>query len=154
MIAEKALTKVLVKYSDFADAFSPDLASKLFKHIGINNHAIKLVDGCQQPPYGPIYSLGPVELETLKAYTEINLANGFIRPSKSPAGTPILFDRKSNNFLRLCVNYRDLNNLTIKNRYPIPLIEESLNRVERANWFTQLDFTNKYYRMRIREDNK
>ena len=92
LIAEEAPTKVPAEYSDFADVFSPDLASELPEHTGINDHAIKLVDGCQQPPYGPIYSLGPVELKTLKAYIETNLANGFIRPSKSPARAPILFD--------------------------------------------------------------
>ena len=97
--------KVLAEYSDFADVFSPDLTSELPEHIGINDHAIELVKGCQQPPYGPIYSLEPVELETLKAYIETNLANGFIRPSKSPAGAPILFDRKSDGSLRLCVGY-------------------------------------------------
>ena len=81
LIVEEALTKVSAEYSDFADVFSPDLASELPEHTGINNHAIELVEG-QQPPYGPIYSLEPVELETLKAYIETNLANGFIKPSK------------------------------------------------------------------------
>ena len=104
LIAEEAFTKVSAEYSDFADVFSPDLASELPEHTGINNHAIELVEG-QQPPYGPIYSLGPVELETLKAYIETNLANRFIRPSKSPAGAPILFDRKSDGSLRLCIDY-------------------------------------------------
>ena len=150
LIAKKAPTKVPAEYSDFADVFSPDLASELPEHTGINNHAIELVEG-QQPPYGPIYSLGPVELETLKAYIETNLANGFIRPSKSPAGAPILFDRKSDGSLRLCVNYRGFNNLTIKNRYPLPLIGESLDRLGRAKQFTQLDLTSAYHRMRIRE---
>ena len=114
LIAEEAPTKVPVEYADFADVFSPDLASELFEHTGINDHAIELVDG-QQPPYGPIYNPGPVELETLKAYIETYLANGFIRPSKSPAGAPILFDRKSDGSLRLCVWSR--NNLTMKKRY-------------------------------------
>ena len=91
LIAEKAPTKVFAKYSDFIDVFLINLASKLPKHTGINNHAIKLVDGYQQPPYGSIYSLGPVELETLKTYIETNLANGFIKSSKSPAGAPIPF---------------------------------------------------------------
>ena len=93
LIAKEASTKVPAKYLDFADVFSPDLASELPKYNGINDHAIELVDG-QQPPYSPIYSLRPVELETLKTYIETNLANGFIRPSKSPAGAPILFNRK------------------------------------------------------------
>ena len=104
LIAKEAPRKIPVEYSDFADVFSPDLAFELPEYIGINNHAIELVDG-QQPPYGPIYSLEPVELETLKAYIETNLANRFIRPSKSPAGAPILFERKSDGSLRLCVDY-------------------------------------------------
>ena len=76
-----------------------------------------------------------MELETLKAYIETNLANGFIRPSKSPAGTPILFDRKSDGSLHLCVDYQCLNNLTIKNQYPLPLIGELLGRLRRARRF-------------------
>ena len=153
MIAEEALTKVPAKYLNFADVFSPDLAFKLPKHIGINNHAIELVDG-QQPPYEPIYSLRPVELETLKAYIETNLANGFIRPSKSPAGTPILFEQKSDNSLWLCVKYWGINNLTIKTRYPLPLIGELLDRLGRARRFTQLDLTSAYHQMRIREEDE
>ena len=145
LIAEEAPTTVPAEYSDFADVFSPDLASELPEHTGINDHAIELVEGCQQPPYGPIYSLGPVELETLKAYIETNLANGFIRPSKSPAGAPILFDQKSDGSFQLCVDYRSLNHLTIKNRYLLPLIRESLDRLRRAKQFTQLDLTSAYH---------
>ena len=154
LIAEEAPTKVPAKYSDFADVFSPDLTSELPKHSWINNHAIELVESCQQAPYRPIYSLEPVELETLKAYIETNLANRFIRPSKSLTGALILFDQKSDDSFWLCVHYWDLNNLTIKNQYPLPLIGESLDRLQRARWFTQLDFTSAYYRMRIREGNK
>ncbi len=102
--ADEAPTKVLSEYADFADVFSPKLAAKFPEHTEINDHAIELVDD-RQPLYGPIYSLGPVELETLKAYIENNLASGFIMSSKSPVGAPILFDKKSNNSLRLCVDY-------------------------------------------------
>ena len=98
LIAKEAFTKISAKYSDFADVFSPDLVSKLPEHSGINEHAIELVDGSQQPSYGPIYSLQPVELETLKAYIKTNLANRFIKPSKFPARAPILFDRKLDGF--------------------------------------------------------
>ena len=148
LIAEKAFTKVSAEYLDFADVFSPDLASKLLKYIGIKNHAIELVNS-QQLPYGPIYSLRPVELKILKAYIETNLANGFIRLSKSSAGAPILFDRKSDSSLRLRINYRGLNNLTIKNRYPLPLIGKSLDKLKRAKQFTKLNLTNAYHWMRI-----
>ena len=150
LIAEEAPTKVFDKYSDFADVLSSDLAFELPKHIRINDHAIKQVKD-QKPIYEPIYSLGPVELEILKAYIKTNLANVFIRPSKSPAGAPILFDRKSDGSFRLCVDYQGLNNLTIKNRYPLPLIWELLDRLGRARRFTQLNLTIAYNRMRIRK---
>ena len=142
--------KIPTDYSDFSDVFSEEKALVLPEITDLNQHAIELQEG-QQPPYGPIYSLGPVELETLKTYIETNLANGFIRPSKSPAGAPILFVGKPDGSLRLCVDYRGLNNLTIKNRYPLPLIGESLDRLGRAKRFTQLDLTSAYHRMRIKE---
>ena len=120
------------------------------ERIELNEHAIDLEDG-KQPPYGPIYSLSPVELETLKIYIKTHLKTGFIWPSKSPAGAPILFNKKPNGSLRLCVDYQGLNNLTIKNRYPLPLIGELLDRLGRAKRFTQLDLTSAYHRMRIKE---
>ena len=86
------------EYLDYTDVFSPDSAAELPEHTGINDHPIDLIDD-KQPPYGPIYSLGPVELETLKTYIKTNLANGFIRPSKSPVGAPILFIRKKDGSL-------------------------------------------------------
>ena len=122
LVLAKEVT-VPAEYSDFADVFSKKTAKVLPKRIGINKHAIKLEDG-KQPPYWLIYSLSPVDLETLKTYIKTNLANDFIRPSKSPAGTPILFVYKSDGSLQLCVNYWNLNNLTIKNRGPLLLIGE------------------------------
>lgn len=92
-----------------------------------------------------------MELETLKTDIEKNLASGYIRRLKSPAGAPILFVRKDDGSLRLCVDYRSLNNLTIKNRYPLPLIGESLDCLGRAKRFTQLDLTNAYHCMKIQE---
>lgn len=88
---DKAPIKIFPEYIDFADVFSPDFAMELPKNSGINKYAIKLIEK-QQPPYGPIYSLGLVELEILKAYIEIHLKTRFIRSFKSDAGTPILFD--------------------------------------------------------------
>ncbi len=140
---DEAPTKVPSEYANFADVFLPKLAAELSEHTGINDHAIELVDDWQ-PPYGSIYSLGPMELETLKAYIENNLANGFIRPSKSPAGALIFFDKKPDGSLRLCIDSQGLNNLTIKNRYPLSLVEESLDRLDRARRFSQLDLTNAY----------
>ena len=101
---------------------------ELPENTGVNEHAIKLEEG-KQPPFGPIYNLGPVELETLKTYIEIYLANGFMQPSKSPTGTFILFDQKPDRSFRLCVDYKGLNNITIKNRYSLSLIGELLDRL-------------------------
>ena len=125
-MANEALTSIPPEYSDFANVFSLELASKLSKHTGINDHAIELVDD-QQPSYVPIYSLGPVELEILKTYIKTNLANGFIKFFKSLARASILFDKKSNGSFQICVDYQGLNNLTIKNRYLLPLVKESLD---------------------------
>ena len=86
-------TKVPPEYKDFADVFSFDLAIELLKNSGINKHAIKLQNS-KQSPFGPMDSLGPVELETLKTYIKTYLKTGFIQPSKSPAGAPILFNKK------------------------------------------------------------
>ncbi len=108
----------------------------------------------RQPPYGPIYSLGLVELDTLKAYIENNLASGFIRTFKSLAGATILFDKKPDGSLRLCLDYRGLNNLIIKNGYALALVGESLDRLGRAWRFTQLDLTNAYHQIRIKEDDE
>ena len=88
LIQDEASTKVPNKYEDYADVFSFDLAMELLKNIGINEHIIKLQDS-KQSLYGPIYSLGPMELETLKTYIETHLKTGFIQPSKSPAGASI-----------------------------------------------------------------
>ena len=114
------------KYLDFADVFLKKPAKILSERTGANKHAIAL-EQCKEPPYGPIYSLGPVELETFKTYIKTNLANGFMRVSKSPTSAPISFVRKPNGILRLCVNYQGLKNLTIKNWYPLPLISKSLS---------------------------
>ncbi len=151
--ADEASTKVLSEYADFADVFSPKLVIEFPEHAGINDHAIELVDDWQ-PPYGPIYSLGPVELEILKVYFENNLARGFIKPSKSPTGASIFFGKKLDGSLRLCVDYRGLNNLIIKNWYPLPLVGEWLDQLGRARYFTQHDLTNAYHQMRIREGNE
>ena len=114
LIQDKALTKVSLEYEDYINTFLFDLAIELSKNIGINKYAIELQDS-KQPPYRSIYSLGPVKLETLKTYIKTYLKTGFIQPSKSPADTFILFDKKPDNNFWLCVNYRGLNNFTIKN---------------------------------------
>ena len=150
LIFDETPIEVPAEYSDYSDVFLMENAAELPENTGMNEYTIELKKG-KQLPFGPIYNLGPVELEALKTYIETTLANDFIRPSKSPTGAPILFDRKPDGSFRLCVDYRGLSNITIKNQYPLPLIGESFNRLGRARRFTQLDLTNAYHRMRIRE---
>ena len=129
MKVDKALTKDLGKYIDFADVFLSKLAIKLLKHMRINNHAIKLVDNWQSS-YGSIYYLALIKLKTLKIYIKNNLVNNFIRLSKFFARRPIFFNKKPDKYLRLCVNYQYLNNLTIKNSYFLPLIVKLLDQLD------------------------
>ena len=93
-------------------------------------------------------------LETLKAYIETHLKTGFIQLFKSHTGVLILFDKKPDGSLRLYVNYQVLNNLIIKNRYPLPLIDKSLDYLSCIKHFTQLDFTSAYQWIRIQESDK
>ena len=136
--------------SDFADAFSEVKTLMLPERIEFNGHTIDLEDS-KHSPYGPIYNLGPVTLETLKTYIKTYLKTRFIQPSKSPAGAFILYDKKLDSSFRLGIDYRGHNKLKIKNRYPLSLIGELLNWLRRAKRFTQLDLTSAYHRMRIKE---
>ena len=126
LIAKKV--KISTKYSDFLDVFSEEKALILPKATELNEHAIELQKG-QQLPYRLIYSLGPVKLKTLKTYIKTNPANGFIWPSKSLAGALILFVGKLDGSLYLYIDYQGLNNLTIKNRYSLPLITKLLDQL-------------------------
>lgn len=135
---------ILEEYSDFANVFLEKSAVELLEHTCIKNHNINLGES-KQPPYEPIYSLGPVELEIFKTYIKTNLVNEFIRSFKSPIIALILFMRKLDRNLWLCINYRDYNNLTIKNKYLLPLIGELFNHLSQAKRITQLDLISAYY---------
>ena len=122
------------EYSDFSDIFPSDSVAELLKYTGINNHPINLLDN-KQLPYGPIYSLGPMELEILKTYIKANLASDFIRPSKFPAGILILFVQKKDGSLCLYIDYQGFNNVTIKNHYLLLLIGKLLDCLDCAKYF-------------------
>ena len=95
-----------------------------------------------------------MELETLKTYIKTHLKIGFIQPLKSPAIAPILFDKKPDGSFRLYVEYWGFNNLIIKNRYIPSLISKSLDCLDQAKRFTQLDLISAYHYMRIKEGDK
>ena len=89
------------------------------------------------------------ELLVLKKYLDDNLQKGFISSSSSLVASPVLFVKKPGRGLRLCVDYRALNALTIKNQYPLPLIRETFNRLFKARFFTKLDVIAAFNRIRM-----
>jgi Reverse transcriptase (RNA-dependent DNA polymerase)/RNase H-like domain found in reverse transcriptase len=105
----------------------------------------------RQVPQGPIYPMSEVELTTLCEFINEFLSKGFIQPSTSPAGAPILFAKKKDGGLRLCVNYRALNRITKKSRYALPLINELLNRLRHAMIYTKIDLCDSYYNIQVAE---
>jgi len=117
------------------------------------DHAIDLKYGAT-PPWGPIYPMSAYQLEELNKYLHKMLAEGKIVHSKSPAGAPILFVPKPDGRLQLCVDYRQLNKLTILNKYPLPLITELRERVASATIFTKLDLKDGYHLIRIKKGDK
>jgi transposase InsO family protein len=138
------------EYHTFLDLFDEAKSDQLPPHRPYD-HKIPLKDSSSTPPFSPMYSMSHNELETVRKYIEENLSKGFIRSSSSPAGAPILFVKKKDGSLRLCVDYRGLNEITVKNRYPLPLIQETLMQLQKAKWYTRLDARNAYNLLRIAE---
>ena len=132
----------------FWDVFSPKESSKLPPHRPYD-HEIRLVDG-KTPPFGPLYPMSREELTALKKWLEENLKKGFIQPSSSPAASPVLFVKKPGGGLRFCVDYRGLNNVSVKDRYPLPLIKESLNNLKGMNYFSKVDIISAFNMVRIK----
>lgn len=136
----------------YIDVFSIKAALELPVLEGAQ-HSIDLTPGTQ-PPFGPLYPLSDTQLAELRRYLEENLRLGRILPSTSSAGAPILFVPKKDGTLRLCVDYRGLNRVTLKNRYPLPLIGELMDRLRGARWFSRIDLRDAYHRIGIKESDR
>ena len=102
-------------------------------------------------PWGPLYNMSRDELLMLRKTLKELLNKGFIRVSSSPTAAPILFVKKPGGGLRFCVDYRALNRLTRKDRYPLPLIQETLRNLSEAIVFTKLDVRAAFHRIRVAE---
>ena len=115
------------------------------------DHTIPLEPGTT-PIYQKTYKMGATELNELRAQLTSMLKKGYIQPSQSPYGAPILFVKKKDGGLRMCVDYRGLNAVTIKNRYPLPHIDELLDRLHGAQYFTKIDLQSGYYQVRMAKE--
>ena len=133
----------------YKDVFSKKAAKILPPHRKYD-HQINLKPGTE-PPFGPLYSCSQKEAKELKTWLQENLQTGFIRASHSPAASPVLFVEKPNGDLRVCVDYRGLNELTIKSKYPLPLIQETLDKLSKAVIYSKLDIISAFNRLRVQE---
>ena len=95
--------------------------------------------------------MAPAELKELKEQLKDLLEKGFIRPSISPWGAPVLFVRKKDGSLRMCIDYRQLNKVTVKNRYPLPRIDDLFDQLQGASFFSKIDLHSGYHQLRVRE---
>jgi hypothetical protein len=143
------ITKLPKYYYEFLLVFDQQEVDKLplYKEY---NHKIELLLG-KLLPAGPLYNISEDELLVLCKFLEENLSKGFIRASLSPAASLVLFAKKPNGGFCFCMDYRALNTITIKNHYPLPLIQETLACFSRAKFYMKLDIIIVFNRIRIAE---
>ncbi|KAJ0832489.1 putative nucleotidyltransferase, Ribonuclease H [Helianthus annuus] len=133
---------------DFSDVFPEELP-------GIPperevEFTIDLIPGAEPISKAP-YRMAPLELKELKEQLQELLELGFIRPSVSPWGAPVLFVKKKDGSMRLCIDYRELNKITIRNRYPLPRIDDLFDQLQGAKFFSKIDLRSGYHQLRVRD---
>ena len=145
-----AIDRVPEAFAEFIPIMTTEAASTLPKH-GPYDHAIDLKEGTT-PLWGPIYALNEAELEELRKWLKKMTDMGAVRLSKSSCSSPMLFVPKNHGRgLRLCIDYRGINKITIPNRYPLPNMDELKEHVRGSQWFTKIDLKNGYHLIRIKK---
>ena len=135
---------------EYCDVFPDELPAGLPPSRSVD-HAIELEPGTT-PPFKQVYRLSQEELQALKTQLDELLKKGHIQSSKSPYGAPVLLIRKKDNMLRMCIDYRALNQITIKNRYPLPRIDDLLDQISGSVIFTKIDLRTGYYQIRVKAE--
>ncbi|KAL0401378.1 UNVERIFIED_CONTAM: Retrovirus-related Pol polyprotein from transposon [Sesamum latifolium] len=134
---------------EFEDVMPDELPQKLPPKRAVD-HEIESVPGTKPPARAP-YRMSQPELVELRKQLKDMLESGIIKPAKSPYGTPVLFQKKADGSLRMCCDYRALNKITVKNKYPIPIVADCFDRLSQANYFTKIDLRSGYWQVRIKE---
>ncbi|XP_073675909.1 cilia- and flagella-associated protein 74 [Garra rufa] len=147
--ATQSATAIPPVYQSFTDVFSKERATQLPPHRPWDC-SIDLLPGAKLP-HGKIYPLSRPEQEAMENYIQEALQQGFIRPSTSPAASSFFFVPKKDGGLRPCIDYRVLNDATVKFAYPLPLVPAALEELREARVFTKLDLRSAYNLIRIRE---
>jgi hypothetical protein len=133
--------------AEFQDVFPPQLPATLPPQRDVDHH-IELTQS-SPPTLRPVFRMSPGELDELKKQLDELKQAGFIQPSKSPFGAPVLFVKKKDGTMRMCVDYRDLNRITVKNRYALPRVDELFDRLLGAKFFSKIDLRSGYHQVRI-----
>ncbi|GJY63981.1 reverse transcriptase domain-containing protein [Tanacetum coccineum] len=145
---EKKLDDIRV-VRNFPEVFPDDLLGlPLVREIEFH---IDLIPGASPVVRSP-YRLAPLEMLELSNQLKELQEKGFIRPSHSPWGAPVLFVKKKDGSIRMCIDYRELNKLTIKNRYPLPRIDDLFDQLQGACCFSKIDLRSGYHQLRVREE--
>jgi clan AA aspartic protease (TIGR02281 family) len=140
----KRIQEVLAEYKD---VLTNELPKELPPRREVD-HKIEVQPGAE-PPSKPPYRLNQKELMELKTQLNDLLERGYVRPSKSPYGAPVLFVDKKDGKLRMCIDYRALNKVTIKSNYPLPRIDDLFDRLAGAKYFSHIDLKSGYYQIQI-----
>ncbi|GJT49029.1 putative reverse transcriptase domain-containing protein [Tanacetum coccineum] len=111
---------------------------------------IDLIPGAAPVARAP-YRLAPSEMKELSEQLQELSDKGFIRPSSSPWGAPVLFVKKKDGSFRMCIDYRELNKLTVKNRYPLPRIDDLFDQLQGSSIYSKIDLRSGYHQLRVRE---
>ncbi|GJP50909.1 hypothetical protein CLOM_g10062, partial [Closterium sp. NIES-68] len=148
--ASETPEKIKELLKEFQDILPDDLPNELPPYR-THQHEIVEEPG-SKPTFRAPYRLSPTELTDMKKQIEYLLAKGLIRPSTSPYGAPVLFTPKPDGSLRMCIDYRALNKQTIKNKYPIPRIDDLLDQLRGATVFSKLDLRSGYWQIRMADN--
>ena len=143
--AEPSLSDIPT-FSDYPDVFPEE-----FPGLPLQREIEFVIDVVPNTTLASItpYRMDPVELKELKLQLQELLEKGFNRPSVSPWGVPMLFVKKKDGTLRLCVDYRQLNKMTVKNKYPLPRIDDLFNQLKGASVFLNIDLRSRYHQLRV-----
>ncbi|KAG8497006.1 hypothetical protein CXB51_008206 [Gossypium anomalum] len=133
---------------EFADVFPEELPG--LPPVREVEFGIDLIPGTAPISIAP-YRMAPAELKELKSQLQELTDKGFVRSSFSPWGAPMLFVKKKDGSMRLCVDYLQLNKVTIKNKYPLPRIDDLFDQLKEATWFSKIDLRSGYYQLRVKE---
>lgn len=134
------------QYQEYARVFSEKEASTLPSDRAV--HEIQLLNR-KSPLYSPLFTMSQLELEALRKYLDEMLKKGWIRESSGPAAALVLFVKKPDRGLHLCIDYWGLNAITVKNQYPLPQINKLMDRIQGAKFFTKLDLRDAYHHIYI-----